>query len=194
MARTGRPKRPSVLEPPPEGFRAHEGRRRLGKRGLQGRLPRRCRHAGRVAAEGGDADAREALLARLTAPPPPSSTACRYGIPAASLAAATAACRQNCGCRSEQRRDAASEYEEHERRSREDSVLPRLRERPRQRDQRAEDRADRGLKRPPPTKTKASEGANATAAASSPPTMPRPRSPRGDGVHSSPLRPFRPWR
>ena len=58
------------VAPPPDGLGAHEAGRRPGELGGEGGLPRFRPHPRGVAAEGGDADAAEVLLARLAAPAP----------------------------------------------------------------------------------------------------------------------------
>ena len=58
----------AAVATPPRGLRAHEARSRLREGRLEGRLPFRCRHAGRVAPERADGDACETLLAGLVAP------------------------------------------------------------------------------------------------------------------------------
>src|SRR5579884_1802049 len=60
----------AAMAAPPEGLGAREARRRLGKRARERRLPFVAAHARRIAAEGGDPDAVESLLARLAAATP----------------------------------------------------------------------------------------------------------------------------
>jgi hypothetical protein len=55
---------------PPEGLGAHEARGGVGKGAREGVLPFSRRHPRGVAAEAGNADAREPRLAGLAAPPP----------------------------------------------------------------------------------------------------------------------------
>src|SRR5579884_789223 len=59
----------AAVTPRPERLRAHEARLGLCESCRECLLPLRCRHPRRVAAERGNADAREPLLPRLAAAP-----------------------------------------------------------------------------------------------------------------------------
>jgi hypothetical protein len=59
------------VAPRPEGLGAHEARRGLGERLVQGSLPLGGSHPGRVAAKCGNADAGETLFTGLAAAPAP---------------------------------------------------------------------------------------------------------------------------